>query len=44
MHYIVGSEASASRSNKTAENYMNYIGGSDDSEAEQKDNNAERKD
>ena len=40
MHYIVGSEASASRSNKTNENYMHYIGGSDDSEAEPNDDHA----
>lgn len=42
MHYIAGSEESASRSIKsgsrsvkTVETYMNYIGGSDDSEAEE---------
>ena len=42
MHYIAGSEESASRSMKSAsrsvktvDNYMNYIGGSSDSEAEE---------
>ena len=42
MHYIAGSEESASRSIKsgsrsvkTVETYMHYIGGSDDSEAEE---------
>ena len=45
MHYIAGSEESGSRSVKsgsrsvkTVETYMNYIGGSDDSEAEEEAN------